>query len=107
MNPPKTLLSWESTRVPVELAWNQVETICNWLRKNYGFDFHPAEGGGSHYILAHDLLRKHKQALINNGYSCGCNNKGEYSLKRESKVKSIYLRNILQAYKLVKGLKNE
>ena len=100
----KTLKYWIENEIPAHLRWGEVEKICKWLCTEYGFTFHPPKTG-THYVLAHNLLAKYKDKFIQNGILCHCNYNGEYSIKRESNVKKVYIKYILEAYQLIKGLK--
>ena len=66
MNPQKIIDKWIKYGLPADLHWNQVDTLCRWLCKKYGFTFRQG-GKKTHWILAHDLLSSH-YAPMNTAY---------------------------------------
>ena len=100
MKPGKIFSFWENHGIPSQLEWNQVVKLCNYLVDNYGFTFRKA-GKGSHWILAHDLLKDYYEQL-------NCNYAGEYTVcMKNRKCKRIYLKHIFEAYNFIREIYDE
>ena len=98
--PKKILDAWLNGKIPGDCNWNDIQRICRWLCDNYGFSFSKGQQG-SHWLLQHELLKEHHHIR-------DFNYEGAFTIvMHKNKVSRPYLRNIVDAYEIIKEINDE